>query len=55
MDVLTMKSEEYKRFPSVLKNYASHLKVITGNSEKTICEYLMDLRTFFRFYIMIKN
>ena len=55
MAVLTMKSDEYKKFPAVLKNYASHLKVITGNSEKTICEYLMDLRTFFRYYLMVQS
>lgn len=55
MAVLTLKSEEYKKFPIVLKNYASHLKVISGNSEKTICEYLSDLRTFFRYYIMVQN
>ena len=55
MAVLTMKSDEYKKFPAVLKNYASHLKVITGNSEKTICEYLLDLRTFFRYYLMVQS
>ena len=26
-----------------------------GKSEKTICEYLLDLRTFFRYTIMIEN
>ena len=25
------------------------MAVIKGNSEKTVCEYLLDLRTFFRF------
>lgn len=52
MAVLTLKSEEYKKFPQFLKNYASHLQVIAGKSPKTICEYLSDLRTFFRYYIM---
>ena len=28
---------------------------IKGNAEKTVCEYLLDLRTFFRYTIMIKN
>lgn len=52
MSVLTFKSEEYETFPQVLKDYASYVNVIKGNSEKTVCEYLLDLRTFFRFYIM---
>ncbi len=55
MSVLTFKSEEYKTFPQVLRDYASYLSVIKGNSEKTVCEYLLDLRTFFRFMIMRNN
>lgn len=49
MAVLTFKSEEFKSFPPLLREYASHVAVIKGNSEKTVCEYLLDLRTFFRF------
>ncbi len=52
MSVLTFKSEEYKTFPQVLRDYASYNMAIKGNSEKTICEYLLDLRTFFRYCIM---
>ena len=52
MSVLTFKSDEYKTFPLVLRDYASYLAAIKGNSEKTVCEYLLDLRTFFRFTIM---
>lgn len=55
MSVLTMKSEEYQSFPPILREYAEHTAVIKGNSEKTVCEYLQDLRTFFRFMIMKKN
>ncbi len=55
MSVLTFKSDEFKTFPTVLKDYASYLAVIKGNSEKTVCEYLLDLRTFFRFMKMRKN
>lgn len=51
MAVLTLKSDEYRSFPRVLKDYASHTTVIKGNSEMTVCEYLQDLRTFFRFFI----
>ena len=55
MSVLTFKSDEFKTFPTVLRDYASYTAVIKGNSEKTVCEYLLDLRTFFRFMIMRKN
>ena len=55
MSVLTFKSEEFKTFPAVLRDYASYLAVIKGNSEKTVCEYLLDLRTFFRFIRMRTN
>lgn len=55
MSVLTFKSDEFKTFPPVLREYASHMAVIKGNSEKTVCEYLLDLRTFFRFYIMKRD
>ena len=56
MAVLTLKSDEYRNtFPDVLKEYAGHIGDIKGNSEKTVCEYLLDLRTFFRYYIMKKK
>ncbi len=55
MSVLTFKSDEYRTFPPVLRDYAAHMNAIKGNSEKTICEYLLDLRTFFRFYYMSKD
>ena len=51
MSVLTMKSDEYKTFPLILREYAEYTVVVKGNSEKTVCEYLLDLRTFFRFMI----
>ena len=50
MSVLTFKSDEFKTFPTVLRDYASYTAVIKGNSEKTVCEYLLDLRTFFRYW-----
>lgn len=49
MSVLTFKSEEMKAFPAFLRDYANYTAVIKGNSEKTVCEYLLDLRTFFRY------
>ena len=55
MAVLTLKNEEFKSFPQVLKDYASYTVTIKGNSEKTVFEYLLDLRTFFRFYLTKKK
>lgn len=55
MSVLTFKSDEFKTFPLILREYASYISTIKGNSEKTVCEYLLDLRTFFRFHLMKKN
>ena len=55
MSVLTFKSEEYKSFPPILKEYASYQSAIKGNSEKTVCEYLLDLRTFFRYLKVMKD
>ncbi len=52
MAVLRFKTDEYRAFPEVLKEYARYEHSIKGNSEKTICEYLMDLRTFFRYMKM---
>lgn len=49
MAVLTYKGEEFETFPFIIKDYARYQIGIKGNSEKTICEYLLDLRTFFRF------
>lgn len=49
MATLTLNSKEFDSFPAVLKDYASYTAAIKGNSEKTVCEYLLDLRTFFRF------
>lgn len=49
MSVLTLKSADMKQFPEILREFASYKTVIEGCSEKTVCEYLMDLRTFFRY------
>ncbi len=49
MATLTLKSEELKAFPPLVRDFATYKSVITGNSPKTVCEYLLDLRTFFRY------
>lgn len=52
MAVLTMNNAEFRTFPQILRDYASYTTAIRGNSKKTVCEYLLDLRTFFRFMQM---
>ena len=52
MSVLEIGNAEYRKFPPILQDYASYTTAIRGNSKKTVCEYLLDLRTFFRFLRM---
>ena len=52
MAVMTFNSDDYYALPGFLQDYASYTIAIKGNAEKTVCEYLLDLRTFFRFIKM---
>ena len=38
-------------FPAIALDYASQKSVIEGKSDNTVCEYLSDLRMFFRYLI----
>ncbi len=49
MATLTLRSEELKAFPQTVRDFATYKSVILGNSPRTVCEYLLDLRTFFRY------
>ncbi len=49
MSVLTLSNADMQQFPEALREFASYKRVIEGLSEKTVCEYLLDLRTFFRY------
>ena len=57
MAVLTLSNDnpEYQTFPPILKEYASYSVAIKGISQKAVCEYLLDLRTFFRYYLTEKK
>ncbi len=44
-----LKSDELRAFPSLVRDFATYKTVVMGSSEKTVCEYLLDLRTFFRY------
>ncbi len=41
--------------PQFLRDFASYKSMIQGCSEKTVGEYLLDLRTFLRYMISVKN
>ena len=49
MASLTLRSEELRAFPPLVQDFVAYKQVIMGNSPKTVCEYLLDLRTFFRY------
>ena len=51
MGVLTLKNEEFKSLPDYLQDYAHYNVTIKGNSDKTVVEYVSDIRTFFRYLI----
>ena len=55
MATMTFKSEDFKALPSIVRDYANYSAAIAGKSKKTVCEYLLDLRTFFRFIKMRKS
>ena len=42
-------------FSSLIQEYASYKRSIQGCSQKTVDEYLLDLRTFFRYLIACEN
>ena len=42
---------DLKTLPPLVREFASYKAVVQNASEKTISEYLFDLRTFFRFML----
>ena len=46
-----LRSKDFRAAPTILKNFLRHKIAIEGCSEKTASEYLLDLRTFFRYLI----
>ena len=44
-------SIDVKTFPPLVREFASYKSAIQDQSQKTISEYLLDLRTFFRFLL----
>ena len=50
-----MKYEDFSKAPKVIKDFLGYMQTIRGKSPKTIDEYYLDLRTFFRFIKRLKN
>lgn len=44
-------SIDFKALPSLVREFASYKAVIQNASDKTVSEYMLDLRTFFRFML----
>ena len=44
-----IQSVPLESLPSLVREFASYKSVIQNASEKTVSEYLLDLRTFFRY------
>jgi site-specific recombinase XerD len=55
MGVLTLKNDEFRALPDFLQDYAHYTVTIKGNSDKTVVEYVSDVRTFFRYLILEKT
>ncbi len=48
-------AEEYADFPEIIKEYISYKLAIQGCSVKTVKEYSLDLKNFFKYYIACKS
>ena len=44
-----MRREYWAECPAVLREYLGYIETVKGRSDKTVNEYFIDLRTFFRF------
>lgn len=47
--------ERYQDCPQVLREFLSYHETIKGQSKRTVAEYYLDLRMFFRFLKLMKN
>jgi len=44
-----MTFEQLQKTPPIIKEFLSYMQTVKGKSPKTIDEYYLDLRTFFRY------
>ena len=50
-----VKPEELDAMPNLAVEFAKHKKVVQGCSVKTVDEYILDLRMFFKFIKLLKD
>jgi len=50
-----MKHTELQSVPPIIREFLVYLQTVKGKSEKTVDEYYLDLRTFFRFLKMSRG
>lgn len=50
-----MRPEELEAMPALAREFARHKKVVQGCSVKTIDEYLLDLRLFFKYIVLSRK
>lgn len=55
MNTITNLKAELAEMPKAIRDFATYKLVIQGCSERTVAEYLLDLRTFFRFITANRN
>ena len=50
-----MNEKIFKESPQIILEYLGYMQTVKGKSPKTIDEYYLDLRTFFRYILKTKN
>lgn len=50
-----MNKSYYSQSPQILKDYLGYMETIKGRSENTVNGYFIDLRTFFRFLLVLRG
>lgn len=55
MDSFSASMDYRSQSPEILRNFLTYHETIQGHSQKTVNEYFLDLRTFFRFLKIEKN
>ncbi len=55
MATMSLGGAEFDALPQTVKEFAAYKSAVQNCSEKTICEYLLDLRTFFRYFLALRK
>lgn len=55
MATMSLGGAEFDALPKSAKEFAAYKSTVQNCSEKTICEYLLDIRTFFRYFLALQS